>query len=122
MLDEAQFTLMGFIKGPVCRGQVALDVIQERFWIAFSTRMPRGSSKRRACSPRASELDMPGGRRQQRDCAAVVRLREQAPRLRAARRATSCVASTHERGGLGLDAIWDGDGKNDNAALTVFRH
>ena len=33
MLEEAQFTLMGFIKGPVCRGQVALDVIEDRFWI-----------------------------------------------------------------------------------------
>ena len=35
MLDEAQFTIMGFIKGPVCRGQVALNVIDDRFWVAF---------------------------------------------------------------------------------------
>ena len=35
MLDEAEFTMMGFIKGPVCRGQVALDVIEDRFWVAF---------------------------------------------------------------------------------------
>ena len=27
MLDEAQFTIMGFIKGPVCRGSIALSVI-----------------------------------------------------------------------------------------------
>ena len=35
LLDEARFTLMTFIKGPVCRGQVALSVINERFWIVF---------------------------------------------------------------------------------------
>jgi hypothetical protein len=35
MLDEAEFTIMGFIKGPVCRGQVALNVIQDRFWVFF---------------------------------------------------------------------------------------
>ena len=35
MLDEAQFTMMGFIKGPVCRGQVALDVINDHFWVMF---------------------------------------------------------------------------------------
>ncbi|HEX6239887.1 MAG TPA: fatty acid cis/trans isomerase, partial [Polyangiales bacterium] len=35
MLEEAEFTMMGFIKGPVCRGQVALDVIEDRFWISF---------------------------------------------------------------------------------------
>ena len=31
LLDEAQFTIMNFIKGPVCRGNVALSVIQDRF-------------------------------------------------------------------------------------------
>ena len=35
MLDEAQFTIMGFIKGPVCRGQVALNVIDDHFWVVF---------------------------------------------------------------------------------------
>ncbi|MCI0653276.1 MAG: fatty acid cis/trans isomerase, partial [Methylococcaceae bacterium] len=35
MLDEAQFTVMGFIKGPVCRGQVALNVITDHFWVGF---------------------------------------------------------------------------------------
>src|SRR6185503_2340515 len=35
MLEESQFTLMGFIKGPVCRGQVALDVINDHFWVLF---------------------------------------------------------------------------------------
>ena len=35
MLEEAQFTLMGFIKGPVCRGQVALNVINDHFWVVF---------------------------------------------------------------------------------------
>ena len=35
MLEEAQFTLMGFIKGPVCRGQVAVDVINDHFWVMF---------------------------------------------------------------------------------------
>src|SRR5690606_14683362 len=35
MLEEAWFTMAGFIKGPVCRGQVALNVIEDRFWITF---------------------------------------------------------------------------------------
>jgi hypothetical protein len=30
MLDEAQFFIMNFIKGPVCRGQLAVDVIEDR--------------------------------------------------------------------------------------------
>jgi hypothetical protein len=35
MIDEAQYTIMGFIKGPVCRGQIALDVIEDQFWVWF---------------------------------------------------------------------------------------
>ena len=35
MLDDAQFIMMGFMKGPVCRGQVALNVINDLFWVAF---------------------------------------------------------------------------------------
>ncbi|MGL6010776.1 MAG: fatty acid cis/trans isomerase, partial [Shewanella oncorhynchi] len=37
MLTRAQDTIMGFIKGPVCRGQVALNVINDRFWVYFVT-------------------------------------------------------------------------------------
>ncbi|MCP4235666.1 MAG: hypothetical protein GY770_19160, partial [Aestuariibacter sp.] len=35
MLDEARFSIMAFIKGRVCRGQIALNVIQDRFWVVF---------------------------------------------------------------------------------------
>ena len=36
MLDDARFYIQGFIKGPVCRGQIALDVIADQFWIVFA--------------------------------------------------------------------------------------
>ena len=38
LLEEAQFTVMNFIKGPVCRGQIALDVIRDNFWVFFRKR------------------------------------------------------------------------------------
>ena len=37
LLDDAEFFISGFIKGPVCRGQVALNSIRDRFWVFFST-------------------------------------------------------------------------------------
>ena len=36
LLDDARYVIMGFIKGPVCRGQVALNVIEDHFWVFFS--------------------------------------------------------------------------------------
>ena len=73
MLDEAEFTIMGFIKGPVCRGQMALDVIDDRFWVVFlapSKRLRRSAVARCwrarptccACPPAAATRgpDRPG--------------------------------------------------------------
>jgi hypothetical protein len=36
LLEESRFTIMNFIKGPVCRGQIALNVIDDHFWVMFA--------------------------------------------------------------------------------------
>ena len=35
LLDNVHYTIMTFIRGPVCKGQVALNVIDDHFWIMF---------------------------------------------------------------------------------------
>ena len=35
LLDGAQFSIMNFIKGPVCRSKITLNVIEDQFWLAF---------------------------------------------------------------------------------------
>ena len=35
MLDDSHYTIMTFIRGPVCRGQMALNVIHDHFWVMF---------------------------------------------------------------------------------------
>jgi len=35
LLDNAQYIIMTFIHGPVCRGQIALNVIDDHFWVMF---------------------------------------------------------------------------------------
>jgi hypothetical protein len=123
LLDEAQFTLMNFIKGPVCRGQIALNVIDERFWIIFA-------------SPHSPALDHGATFLEKEDRNLRMPTEEQSNAgalgnwLKYSRLEKNYIAgkiayiqqqlSTPED--LSLDLIWDGDGQNDNAALTVFRH
>lgn len=38
MLDNAEYFVRTFIRGPVCRGQIATDVIRDNFWVFFRTR------------------------------------------------------------------------------------
>lgn len=35
LLNNASFFIRNFIRGPVCRGQIATDVIRDQFWIMF---------------------------------------------------------------------------------------
>ena len=35
MLDDAEYFVRTFIRGPVCRGQIATDVIRDHFWTFF---------------------------------------------------------------------------------------
>lgn len=35
MLDDIEYFIRTFIRGPVCKGQIALNVIRDHFWIVF---------------------------------------------------------------------------------------
>ena len=65
MLDDAEFFIRGFMKSPVCRGQVAVDVIEDRFWVVFEAPEPAmgmrdsvflaGAATRCGCLPKKSK-------------------------------------------------------------------
>jgi len=43
LLDDARYFVMGFIKGPVCRGQIALNVINDHFFVALIRKKTRSA-------------------------------------------------------------------------------
>jgi hypothetical protein len=122
MLDEAEFTMMGFIKGPVCRGQVALNVIQERFWVGFvDPDAPWIADEASLLASEASDLALPaqGGS----NAAPTEWLGYGRAHDRYVQKKNALLEQAAQRkGALSLSVLWSGDGKNPNAALTVFRH
>lgn len=124
MLDEAQFTIMGYIKGPVCRGQVALNVIDDHFWVVFTD--PNNIDPDQDAEFLARESDnmrLPSG--DTGLLASLVEWRRYARGQRKFLKAKSrMLEEVAKEDGLPVDLnlIWDGDGFNDNAALTIFRH
>ena len=83
MLDEAEFTMMGFIKGPVCRGQVALDVIEDRFWVAFvRPDAPWMKEETDFLAGVKQDLDMPAEGGSTRAADSLARLRARAREVR----------------------------------------
>ena len=122
MLDESHNTIMQFIKGPVCRGQMALNVINDHFWVLF-------------VDPESALIENNDGFLQEALQNIALPAEEESTAL-----PTAWISyATKEREYLSaksifidknidnkvpinLDLLWDGEGENDNLALTVFRH
>jgi hypothetical protein len=116
LLDDAHFFVDTFIRGPVCRGQVAVDVIEDRFWVAFlapdrdlSVTDPFYLEKTKDLLALPSE-----------DAGWLEYNRKQRKYLNERERFYDRHDPDHR--GPALDWIWNGDGKNPNALLTVFRN
>lgn len=114
MLDNAEYFVRTFIRGPVCRGQIATDVIRDNFWVLFQD--PRhdlyltDAQYRTEATPL---LSMPG---QLDDLGELLRFwrthrdkRNQYEELRMSAYAEMPAQWTH---------IWNG---NEDARLSIFR-
>lgn len=121
MLDTAEYTVMTFIRGPVCRGQIATDVIDDQFYVLFQDPDSDLSVTDPAYLARVQSylvLTRENGRLLELgpDWAYRKHERDDYIRLRG-----QYYRETQPQG-PSLEDIWDGDGVNTNAALTVFRH
>jgi hypothetical protein len=116
MLDNAEFFVRTFIRGPVCRGQVASDVIRDNFWALFQAPEHDLYITDPLYRGRATPLlAMPG---QNDDVGSVLSLwhkyRDKRNEYEALRR--------YRYGELPApdwSTLWAG---NDNALLSIFRH
>lgn len=124
MLEEAHFTIMNFIKGPVCRGQVALNVIQDHFWIFFQDPARDSLERDKALLAETTEyLSLPAERGNTFEPLGAWLKYSKMQQKYFRKKALNVTESSADGGSLGSDLIWDGDGgRNPNAALTIFRH
>lgn len=123
MLEEAHFTIAGFLKGPVCRGQVALSVIDDRFWVVFADPdSPAFERDAEFLAQQADYLKLPsesGSNAFALDWLGYGRTQRKFLELK-----TDYVARAFGKvqAPPTLDVVWDGDRSNPNAGLTIFRH
>lgn len=124
LLQEAQFSIMNFIKGPVCRGQVALNVIDDHFWVMFSN--PDLLNSRLDAEFLAKESDnlrLPSDSIDSVvDLFAWRKYAKSEARYKEAKAQYLKREFNQKERLTNENSIWDGDGNNDNAALTIFRH
>ena len=122
LLDSAQYVLTTFIQGPVCKGQVALNVINDHFWVLFTD--PDHDLSVRFLGflkQQAENLTMPIELGSDGQIFSAVK-NEYSKRAKAYYRARQEFAAAVDDGGLGYDSIWKGSRPGDQPLLTVYRH
>lgn len=123
MIDEAEFTMMGFIKGAVCRGPIALNVIDDHYWVFFLD--PDAKTQLHDAEflyKHAQSLRMPAEASSNARPLATWRRRSKDEEAWAQVKLRALTEDAGGAGDIGPGMLWDGDGHNGNAALTVFRH
>jgi len=122
LLDNAYYTIMTFIHGPVCKGQIALNVIDDHFWVMFmdpdhdlSATNPGFlklySDKLRMPIESGSNLGIFSLLTDEHRASAVEFYR-----------ARQDLYSSFNYAGLGYESIWKGNRAEDAPMLTVYRH
>ena len=113
---------MTFIRGPVCKGQIALNVIHDHFWVMFQDPDHDLSVKYPGfLKLQQDNLKMPIEMGSDSKIFKVLASRHH-DAAKAYYHARQDFYMAHYYDGLGLDAIWKGNDKSDAPVLTVFRH
>ena len=123
MLEEAQFIIQGFIKGPVCRGQVALNVIDDHFWVAFvDPDLQKSPALSDFLSEQSDNLRLPGEDESNSGIATNWLKYSSLHTEFLKAKNTAIQEKLLTKAKLDTHLVWQGNNKNPNAALTIFRH
>ncbi|HFD32109.1 MAG TPA: isomerase [Gammaproteobacteria bacterium] len=121
LLNDAAFFVRNFIRGPVCRGQIATDVIRDQFWIMFEDpeyeRYVNDELYQLTVNPL---LGVPGQNVSLIDFGSewLIYHDKRNKYLNMRQR----QYNNNYPSGAKLSHIWDGDQHNQSAFQTIFRH
>ncbi len=122
MLDDSEYFVRTFIRGPVCKGQIALNVIHDHFWTFFQDpSFDVGVQDPQFLVEQAYNLAMPieAGSGQ-----SVFKVFSDKYRDRYTQYYEAKMAKTVKEysKGFPIEAIWKGNKASDSPALTIYRH
>ncbi len=122
LLDNTLYIIMTFIHGPVCKGQIALNVINDHFWVMFmDPKHDLTVSNPGFLRLHSDKLRMPIEQGSNMGIFSAVTDRYSKGAMEFYRARQDFYAASHYTG-QGLDAIWQGNHASDAPLLTVYRH
>ena len=124
MLDNIHYIIMTFIRGPVCKGQVALNVIQDHFWVMFmDPKYDVSLHDKFYLHDNLKNLFIPN---QYGDNPSIFKTTSILDNYDFAKEYQSNKSKIYKQyypKGLDINSIWKGNKKEENdSILTIYRH
>ena len=124
LLDNSHFIISTFIKGPVCNGSNAVNSIQEQFYVMFIKPESDNMVISKSFENKARDLlILPGVWGSEVKLSNTLDLTKKIVAHREGYRKLRADETLKNNPiGYELNDLWDGEGHDQNALLTVFRH
>jgi len=124
LLDDIHYVIMTFIRGPVCKGQVALNVIQDHFWVMFlDPKYDVSLYDRYFLHDNLDNLNVPNQYGDDPSILKTVKILENYDLAKAYNKSKSTTYKRYYPQGLPLESLWKGNSKEQNdSILTIYRH
>lgn len=122
LLDHSEYIVRTFIRGPVCKGQIALNVIHDHFWVMFQDpQYDSGVQDPQFLIDQANNLSLPIEAGSSGSIYRVFsdRFRKKYSKYYAAK--INKIEKNFAQG-FPVDSIWKGEKASDAPALTIYRH
>ena len=122
LLDHSEYIIQSFMQGPVCKGQIALNVIHDHFWVMFLDPGADETVKHPDfLIQQADNLRLPTEQGSDMSVFATFS-NEYRRRYADFYSAKDDLYDLKAPEGLDLDAIWRGEAAEDAPFLTIYRH
>ena len=121
LLDHSHYIIMTFIRGPVCRGQMALNVIHDHFWLMFQDpKYDLSVQNPEFLMSQKNNLSMPI----ETSSHAILSTfsDDYKDRFEQYFIAKEKLYDKVYPNGLGKEAIWSGNKPSDAPIMTIYRH
>ncbi|RXK02290.1 peptidylprolyl isomerase [Arcobacter sp. CECT 8989] len=126
LLDNIHYFIMTYIRGPVCKGQIALNVINDHFWVMFIDPEADVSVKdKNYLDENLKNLSIPNKYGATPDLLETFTIIKNYQQAKIYFENRNKIYSKYYPQGLGLKELWKGNEYNDNkndSILTIYRH
>jgi hypothetical protein len=124
LLDDVNYIITTFVRGPVCKGQIALNVIQDHFWVMFlDPKYDLSIQDKYFLHDNLPNLSIPNEYGEDPSLYKTFKALDNYELAKKYETNKALIYKQHYPNGLSMDAIWKGNKNQENdSILTIYRH